>query len=365
MKYSAVGINIFGGGFTLGVLQSQKFSVLAQLEECDAGKKTFDLNARYFSGIPRPLRHEEWSQYLDPFDSIDFVYANPPCAPWSGANTREGMTKAIRMADPRLAMTMRTMESVLACRPRVFALETVARGYSIGRSYYDGWAERFIAAGYGVTYYLTDALLHGVPSTRQRFHFIAHLDELAIPDALDVKNFMPRTVAQAIGDLENRLGHLPHHVPKRMSAAAHELCRLTHEGRLLTGTDDPDNNDLQWAVTACEWSPSFLNRKLVWNAPGFTLVNLEQHVHPRRPRFLTWREGLRLTGYPDDFLVHQPQGATQAVLPLMGKHIAEIAWQAMEGGRRAQADLRIVDHRDAAKPYRPGTVRDIQEEESW
>ena len=358
-KYEALGINIYGGGFSLGVLQSGRFEVKNQWEECDAGAKTFDLNReRYFKGIHRPLRFEEW----DPFASPRFIYANPPCAPWSAANTRIGMTKDVRRADPRLAMTKRSMETALQLKPGVFALETVARGYSMGRAYYDGWAEQWIKAGYGVTYYLTDALLLGVPSTRQRFHFIAHRNDLAISDEVNTRNFIPRTVSMAIEDLQDHFGHLPHHVPRRMSKNAHEMCSLIKEGRLLTGTDDPDNSDVQWAVAACEWKPSFLNRKLVWDAPGYTIVNLEQHVHPKRPRFLTWREGLRLTGYPDDFLVAQPQGATQAVLPIMGRHIAELAADSLDCEQKAQADLRLIDHRDFAKAYRPGNVREALED---
>jgi len=260
-------------------------------------------------------------------------------------------------------MTKRTMETSMALEPDFFALETVARGYSMGRGYYDGWAEQWIKKGYGVTYYLTDALLMGLPSTRQRFHFLAHRNELELDDVVDTKNFMPKTVSMAIGDLMDHFGHLPHHIPRRMSAAAHRLCAATREGRLLTGKDDKDNRELHAALAACEWAPSFLNHKLVWDAPGFTVVNLEQHVHPRRPRFLTKREGLRLTGYPDDFLV-VAQGATQAVMPLMGKHIAELAADSIDCDTRAQADLRIVDHRDYARPYRPGSVRSAMEEEN-
>ncbi len=362
-KYEALGINIFGGGFTLGVLWSERFRVEEQWEECDAGRGTFDLNTKYFGGIRRLLRFEEW----DPFISPNFVYANPPCAPWSAANVggpRGGMNVAKRHLDPRLMMTKRTMETAMQLRPEFFALETVARGYSMGRGYYDSWAEQWIKLGYGVTYYLTDALLLGMPSTRQRFHFLAHKNDLVMGDAVDTRNFVPKTVAMAIGDLQDRFGHLPHHMPKRQSKAAHEMMGYVKEGRLLTGKDDPDNSDLHWAIAACEWKPSFLNHKLVWDAPGFTVINLTQHIHPKRPRFLTIREGLRLTGYPDDFLVHQPQGATQAVLPIMGRHVAELAADSLDSGVRAQADLRIIDHRDYAKPYRAGRVRDILEEEA-
>lgn len=354
-KPSALGINIFGGGFTLGVLQSERFQVNGQWEECDAGRRTFDLNPQYFRGIHRPLKFEEW----DPFMSANFIYANPPCAPWSAANVRPGINVGTRHADPRLAMTKRTMETAMALKPDFFALETVARGYSMGRGYYDGWAEQWIKLGYGVTYYLTDALLLGVPSVRQRFHFLAHRNDLHLEDSLDMHNFMPRTVSQAIGDLENRYGHLPHHVPKRMGPGAQRLFATVREGHLLNGMTDKDDREMQLAVKACEWKPSFLNHKLVWDAPAYTIVNLTQHIHPRKPRFVTMREGLRLTGYPDDFLVGQSQGATQAVLPMMGKHVAELAADSLECGQKAQRDLRLVDHREYAKPYRPGIVRGL------
>lgn len=358
-KYEALGINIFGGGFTLGVLRTGRFDVKNQWEECDAGKRTFELNTpRYFGGINRPLRFQDWDMFISP----RFIYANPPCAPWSAANVRPGINVGVRHADPRLAMTKRTMETSMALKPDFFALETVARGYSMGRGYYDEWAEKWIKKGYGVTYYLTDALLRGLPSTRQRFHFLAHRNDFKLDDHVDTRNFMPKTVAMAIGDLQDHFGHLPHHMPRRMSAAAHELCRVVKEGRLLTGKDDPDNDEVHRAIEACEWKPSFLNHKLLWDAPGFTVVNLSQHIHPKRPRFLTQREGLRLTGYPDDFLV-QAQGATQAVLPIMGQHIAELAADSIDSGTRSQADLRIVDHREFSKPFRPGTVRGFLEDE--
>src|SRR5262245_10360701 len=198
---------------------SDRFNVDGQWEECDAGKRTFDLNTRYFGKIHRPLRFEDW----DPFANPSFIYANPPCAPWSAANVRMGMNRDIRRVDPRLAMTKRSMETAIALKPGVFALETVARGYSIGKAYYDSWAERWIGEGDGVTYYLTDAILLGVPSTRQRFHFVAHKNDLVLPDEVDTRNFVPKTVSMAIDGLQDKFGHLPHHIPKRMSRAAHDM----------------------------------------------------------------------------------------------------------------------------------------------
>lgn len=356
--YKALGINVFGGGFTMGV-RAAGFEVKAQWEECDAGKRTFDMNPKYFGGIHRPLRYEDWDFLGQP--RYDLVYANPPCAPWSAANTRAGMTADMRRADPRLAMTARTMESAMVLEPRTFALESVARAYTMGRAYYDGWAQRWIDMGYEVTYYLTDALLHGVPSTRQRFHFIAAQRAVHVEEP-DMKRFMPKTVSGAIGDIMDSFGQLSHHMPRRESPQAHHLMGVVAQGRLLNGMDQRDDDVVQRAVEQCTFKPSFLNRRLVWDAPGFTMVNLTQHVHPLRARRLTQREGLRLCGYPDDFVVAQSEGATQAVMPLAGMHVANVVRAALDRNNPSRRDLFVVDERDIAKPYRPGSVRDEMEE---
>ena len=346
MGVKAIGIDIFGGGFTVGVRKAG-FEVLAQWEECGAGRKTWDLNAaRYFQGIARPLTHREWDVML----AADLVYANPPCAPWSAANTKLGMTPELRSKDPRLAMTERAMLAGQAISPKVFVLETVARGYTLGRAYYDKWAEQWLELGYGVTYYLTDALLLGVPSTRQRFHFIAHRNEVNLPEPY-MKTFMPKTCSMAIGDLVDRFGHVTHHVPKRIGRDYWEAMEKCEQGELLVNHRPRSG---------------FLLRRMVWDAPGYTQVNVDSHlIHPLRPRFLTWREGLRLCGYPDDFVLHQsePHAATQAVLPMVGEHLGRIALDSMDNGR-AQNELEIVDHRDLAKPYRPGEVGKLLREES-
>ncbi len=344
----AMGINIFGGGFTLGVLQSKKFEVVAQLEQCNAGKRTYDMNPQYFGKIPRPLAVADWpiAQWRG---ELDFVYANPPCAPWSAGNTRKGMLSAQRFEDPRLDMTRVTMETALQLRPDAFALESVARAFSIGRSYYDGWAEKFMAAGYGVTYYLTDALLLGVPSTRQRFHFVASRFVIDFPEP-DMLGFIPQTVRSACWDIRGKF-NLSHHKleevkPNALVMKTMKMCepggQMNAVERALPNYDGPKH--------------SFMVRRAMWDAPAFTVIKLDEIVHPDGERWMTLREGLRLCSYPDDFRVAAPNEATQAVLPLVGRHVAVRVAEGLERGERAARAVRIVDHRALAAPYRPGRI---------
>lgn len=352
-QLTALGINIFAGGFTIGVEQAG-FEIVGQWEECGANSRTFDLN--FGTRIPRPLKYTDWPLLDAP--RLHLIYANPPCAVWSSANTYQGGGVEARMRDPRLAMTGRTMETALSLAPECFVSESVCNAYTMGRAYYDGWAEKWLAAGYGVTYYLTDALLVGVPSTRQRFHFMAHRHELNIMEP-NMKTFMPRTVRGAIADLATRFGHLPQHLPRRLAPETHASMAACKPGLQLNHVERARRE----AGGKPGPMPSFLVKRLLWDAPAFTMIKLaDGSVHPEAPRYITEREGLRLCGYPDNFIVVEHSAATQAVLPPVGRHIATICARSLDNGP-AQRELEIVDHRELAKTYRPGSVRALLEEE--
>lgn len=343
---TAIGINIFGGGFTLGV-QRAGFDVLGQWEECDAHARTFDLN---FTGIPRPLRYADWPILSAP--DVHLVYANPPCAPWSSASAANGVM-CQGTADPRLEMTRRTMETALALAPEAFVLESVPGAFARGAAYYDGWAQRFIAAGYGVTYLLTDALLHGSPSERQRFHFMAHRRALGLR-APDMRRFVPRTVRMAIGDLMDDFDAAIQHTPRRQPGFYSDQLAETPPGGKL--------RDTALAIRArggeARMSP-FIARRLFWDSPALTIVKVAETAHPERHRVITAREGLRLLNYPDGFKVadeRYPVSATQAVMPLMGELLARMAAESVRSREPAALDLVVVDWRDLAKPYRQGAV---------
>ena len=334
----ALGINIYGGGFTLGV-EKAGYEVVAQWEECNTGARTFDLN---YPGMPHPLDYADWP-VLDPrVENLDLIYANPPCAVWSMASPR---TADVRMADPRLSYTARSIEMALALKPNSFICESVTQAYTNGGAFYDKYAQEFLKAGYGVTYLLTDALLHGLPSQRKRFHFIAHRDRLALKEPVD---FQVQTVRNAIGDLHDRFDLLTDHVPS---------LRLPH--RQMTFVNCPPGGYLRkelgrrWGVSA---------RRLLWDAPAPTFY-VDELVHPDRHRFLTRRELSRLGGYPDDFRSHAFNDLTRAVMPIMGQFVAEAA---RPTNIRADNELRVIDWISKTNPYGIGkVVKSMRETEEW
>lgn len=334
MGLKAIGINIYGGGFTLGVMKH--FEVLGQWEECKLGMKTFDMN---FEGIYRPLELNQWpvEAYAG---AIDLVYANPPCTPWSTSTGLLGATIHNRKYDKRLQLTVHTMEAALELKPKVFISESVENGYNIGKSYYDDFKKLWMDQGYSVTYFLNDAILQGAPCVRKRFHFIAHKDKLQL-DLPVLK--LPRTVRDAIEDLvviDQRISH-------------HEF--KDHRPYIKSLLDDIP----EWGLAKDAQNRSkfyegpkfnFFIRKLAWNFPAPTMVGFE-FLHPIRNHWITYREALRLCTYPDTFTIYNPVEAIDAVLPVVSEFLALTAKKTILKAESLKQSFEIIDWRPLAKQF--------------
>lgn len=335
MKYKALGINIYGGGFTLGVMRH--FEVVGQWEEINLGKRTFDLN---FEGIPRPLNRSDWP--IATVGSVDLIYANPPCTPWSFSNNAPGRTIEKRFKDCRLELTKHTMEAALAIRPKVFISESVENAFNIGAPHYDPYIEMWLNAGYAVTFFLNDAVLQGSPSARRRFHFIAHQHDLQLGQPPKLTRAV--TVRDAIGDLTKKLGKVSQHERQDRRPYCDPYLKLV-----------PPGGKLYQALVKANYSGprvSFLLRRLMWDAPACTMVGFE-FIHPDGTRWLTYREALRLCSYPDSFITHDATEAVDAVLPCVAEFLAQVAKKTIQKAKPCAIEHKVVDWRPAGKPWHP------------
>ena len=103
---------------------------------------------------------------------------------------------------------------------------------------------------------------------------------------------------------------------------------------------------------------SFLVKRLMWDAPAFTMVGLSKLIHPDGKRFITWREGMRLMSYPDWYLARREIEAADAVTPLMGEYLSRIARDSIRKGERIKSPkLEIIDWRPLGKPYHIGVLK--------
>lgn len=361
-KLKALGINIYGGGFTLGVLKH--FHVLGQWEEFKLGHRTFALN---FPDIDRPhdaLMAQDYKLWPTKkfIDAPDFVYANPPCVPWSSASsfaertgqvgTRFGKTIAHRFEDPLLQLTHHTMDTAIALRPKVFISESVENGYNIGKSFYDELAKRWMKKGYSVTYFLTDAVIHGSPCRRRRFHFCAHRVDLKLPPPPNMKDFQATTVKDAIWDLRKRklvddgdLQHIASRMGRWGEAKYVKIMKsLPPLGLLVRNL--PENFDGP--------RPGILVRRLDWRIPAPTIVGFHNSIHPDGERALTFREGMRIMTYPDEFRIagHCQIDAYDAVIPLIADLLAKTAKRSIEADEKVKKpELTTVDWRPLGEGY--------------
>ena len=352
-KYKALGINIYGGGFTLGVMKH--FEVIGQWEEIKLGYRTFDMN---FQGIYRPLNLSEWP-VKETRGKVDLIYANPPCVPWSSAsiggkrtgqiNERVGgKTREDRFRDPLLMLTKTTMEAALEIRPKIFVSESVENAYNVGVSHYEPYKKAWLRLGYAVTYFLTDATIHGAPCMRRWFHFIAHQPKLQLPKPPILKQ--PVTVRDTIGDLLNR----PFDEDRRYGFQHHE----TSVGRFA-------HPEFRWTLSACQPGrrlreitsqpgyegpkASLLMRRLKWDRPAATIVRFSPMVHPDGKRFVTWREGLRLLTYPDTFNTAGEIDAADAVMPIIADFLGGVMKRSLDKNESAKPEFNVVDWRPLGK----------------
>lgn len=346
-KPTALGAHIYGGGFSQGI--SRVFKVMGQLEEGPWGSETFERN---FPGVYHPIGKENWE--LSKFRDVNLVYTNPPCAVWSTIGSGKGYD------DPRFQFTRNCIDLGLELRPEVFMLESVCRAWSAGGLFYTMMGEKFMKLGYGVTMFLTNGILHGGVQHRERFHFIAHRGELELQEPVV---HSVSSVGDVIGDLmesarfTDQLPIIPNHVVRRPRGIENDVLRLLQQGEGYNRA--VERLEETTGKKAGRWR--LLAKRLKWDEPCSTIADLSSLFHPLQDRQLTLREGARLCGYPDSFIVHEDpkftthdgrqEDLTQAVLPPMGEYLARLAHSTLGNGL-AFDEMRIVDWRKIGRKFR-------------
>jgi len=363
LKPTAVGMHIYSGAWTLGF--RERFNIVAQLEELDAGAKTFGRNlGNEIRHVVAP--HEEWP--LEELGEVNLVYANPPCAPWSTAGALLGMN------DPRIQFAKNVSGAAAKLEPDFFIVESVCRAWSPtgGRPLYEKMALDWGKLGYAVTIVFTNTVLHGAPQYRERFHFVAH--RLAVNFNVDEptdESIM--TVWDAIGDIAETA--VPTGQPTALPNHNYEPYRQKGQNvadRLEQG--EGWERGVERCITdGVEYSKArFISGRFRYNSTAPTLLDISQIVHPTKNRQLTMREGARLCGYPD-WYEFEPSGRlsgygahsaelTQAALPAVGRYFGRVFDRALDVAGDVEPclspdDIRIIDLRPLAKPFKPRIFR--------
>lgn len=170
-KYTGGGIYVFAGGFTHG--SAPLFKPLFHLEGNNYGVSSFKLN---YPNVPVYVGYKNW-----PIDdcstfahATDYIWANPPCAPWSVAGRVLLHGGDGWKSDPRIECWEQTFTACMKLVPKFFAIESVVGAFTRGREMVDGYAEQAVKNGYNVTHLLVDAQYLGLHQTRRRYFFVGH-----------------------------------------------------------------------------------------------------------------------------------------------------------------------------------------------
>ncbi len=343
-KLTAVGCYIFAGGFAVGV--SKHFKLLAHLEDGDFGVASFKLN---YPKVPVYIDPSEWP-LRELKNKVDFIYSNPPCAPWSqtgkGWASGPGRANDNWKTDPRVDCVRKSFSAFQAIRPHVWVWESVTRAYTAGRDFVDELTAEILKMGYSVTYLLTDAQLHGLPQRRQRFHLIAHDVELQFPEPLG----KIVTAGEALKGVKSPW--VPMSTPRML-----KLIKATPQGVGLRRTFDKLNPHPKLNERGeIKGRPVWMNYRIRANRPSGTLIGGCHAVHPDHHRFLSPWEHAALCGYPPTFkFAGEPRRwykqIAQAVTPVIGDYLGGVVKRGIKRGVKTRREVNVVDFRRLVRNY--------------
>lgn len=298
--FKALGVYIFAGGQTQGI--KEHFEVLAHFEDGNFGVAAAQLN---FPGLPIYAVQPTWpwQQYVD---KVDWLYGNPPCAPWSMSNASDQKLDGwTYKEDPRTHCVLRQFDLLEKIRPTVWSWECVLAALKRGRELIDELSERAAVLGYATTLLALDGLDCGIPQSRKRLFTIFH--KVLLPfDRPNVTG--PRTLREAFAipplvDIPESEMEL-----QKISDAKLAILRLTKPGRGLDQTFNelyPNQVELErTSMGRIKGRPGFLNQRLSLDKPCKTITGGSGCLfHPVFDRSISVQEAKAFGGYPQSFHV--------------------------------------------------------------
>lgn len=320
-RLKALGAYIFAGGFTIGV--REHFDVLAHFEDGPYGVETALHNKLVPEVFTSP---DEWP--AEKFKGkVDFLYANPPCAPWSMASSGRPTHWT---EDPRVNAVRRLSKLLHDVRPTVWAWESVRPAWVKGRMLVEAVAADAAKLGYSATVLMVDGSLHGVPQARKRFFLVlskvpidwqpsGQKKEVTVGDALR----KPFKTSTGIGTIP-RLA--------KLWTKAKQGERLARVFTRLNGAERGENGRVAGR-------PGFLHIRLDETKLSPVVLGGPTHHHPTQNRLITVEESAALCGYPRSFVFKGSVGkqyaqVAQAVMPPVGEYLARMVADACRSKRK-------------------------------
>lgn len=324
-KPTALGCYIFAGGFTVGV--AKHFEVLAHFEQGPYGTETAAHNLPFLRG--KIFTDPATWPVADYRKKVDFIYGNPPCAPWSVCSAGRAVPWRL---DPRVDCSRKLFALIEPMEPKVWAFESVRPTFSKGREFIDEMVLTAADRGYTATALMVNGIYHGVAQKRPRFFLV--LSRIAIDWEPSRMTKLP-TVGDAFA---KKFATSTLSKEGENSKFFMNLVRKTKQGQRCAALFNelyPERiAEAAKAGTKVKQRPSFQNYRLDPKEPSCTLTGGAKQIHPTEHRLITVEESAALCGYPRDFkfigpIGKQYQQVAQAVMPPVGEYLARMVARAL------------------------------------
>ena len=309
----AIGVYIYAGGFSIGVRKN--FEILAHLEDPKPyGDDAIRMNPEYWGQMPiHP--YPNWPDYFP-----DFLYANPPCAPFSNANTRSFETDSWKN-DTRIFCWHNTAKYAISQKVPFVAIETIPQAYSKAPSFLLEKAEEFSYEGYQVMICLHNAMFMESCQNRPRLMFIASKYDIKLAE---YSSFPSVTVGIKIDEALPFLNH-EHNFYIKCHEKYRECLEATKQGERLRDSWQRLNPKENWQLNdsgQVKGRPTFgvkrLSRDEIMNViVGYTII------HPTEPRYLSIKEYQILGDYPGDYYLPRKPSSQNLVARGVSSKVGE------------------------------------------
>ena len=349
--HEAIGVDVFAGGLSVGV--QRHFHVPAHFEHSDYGSSVVRLNHPDIVLHNHPSIWPRAPRYPGQKTRTRFIFANPPCAPFSSASA--GRATAWH-EDPRIQMFYDSMELLPQIEPDVMAIESVTNAWTKDATFGKGLAKRAAGHGYATTVLLHNAQWLGVPQIRKRVFYVFH--KIAVSWA-EPDYDRQVSVREAWKGLK-----IPASSKKTWDASLHkhhqEMGPLTKPGENCAKVFDrvypnPKLGDRGQVLGR----PSFLIRRLHLDKPSPVVIGDRCLIHPTETRSLYPEETAALVGFPHDYrwppevnLDKLQRMMSQGVSPLVGEWLAAGVAASIDRNKRINRPfLAVRDEREAPGGY--------------
>lgn len=291
-NFNAVGVYIYAGGFSVG-MKKAGINVIAHLEDPEPyGKNIIRMNDAYFKDMPIHA-FPKWKDYQP-----DILFANPPCAPFSNANTRSFLPNSWKR-DPRIACWHNTVEYIIKNDIPFAAIETVPQAYSKAPGLLIEKAQEFNFAGYNVCIFIHNAMFMGSCQDRPRLIMFASKYALQFADFWDEPLM---TVGKKLSTLDN-VEYDREGCSVKIPEKYKHVVEVTEIGERLRDSWERVNPKETWTKNdrgQVKGRPTFGVKKLKPDGQMVVIVGYDL-IHPYEKRFVNRKEYSILGDYPIDY----------------------------------------------------------------